>query len=151
MGISSGVSSQAKPNIRPWSPAPPVSTPMAISSDCFLMAQMTPQVSESKPYLARVVANVLDDFARQISEIDIGLGGDFAGDDHQPSCNECFAGNAAHRVVCHNGVENGVGNLIGNFVGMALGDGLRGKQELLISMRQNSILPRNESNCGGRI
>ena len=29
-GISVGVSSQAKPNISPWSPAPPVSTPCAM-------------------------------------------------------------------------------------------------------------------------
>src|SRR6266436_6425076 len=33
MGISSSVSSQAKPNMSPWSPAPPVSTPMAMSGD----------------------------------------------------------------------------------------------------------------------
>ena len=32
-GISSSVSVQAKPNISPWSPAPPVSTPMAMSGD----------------------------------------------------------------------------------------------------------------------
>ena len=30
-GINSSVSSQAKPNINPWSPAPPVPTPMSIS------------------------------------------------------------------------------------------------------------------------
>jgi len=47
IGINSGVSSQAKPNIRPWSPAPPVSTPMAISGDWRLMVHMTAQVSES--------------------------------------------------------------------------------------------------------
>ena len=48
-GISSGVSLQAYPNIMPWSPAPPVSTPMAISPDCLLMLEMTAQVLESKP------------------------------------------------------------------------------------------------------
>ena len=32
-GISSSVSLHAKPNMRPWSPAPPVSTPMAMSGD----------------------------------------------------------------------------------------------------------------------
>ncbi len=48
-GISSGVSSQANPNIIPWSPAPPVSTPRAISGDCLSMDTMTPQVSASNP------------------------------------------------------------------------------------------------------
>ena len=45
MGMSSGVSSQAYPNIRPWSPAPPVSTPMAMSGDCEWTEVITPQVS----------------------------------------------------------------------------------------------------------
>ncbi len=49
IGISSGVSLQAKPNIIPWSPAPPVSTPMAMSPDCLLMLEITAQVLESKP------------------------------------------------------------------------------------------------------
>ena len=63
-GMSSGVSSQAKPIIMPWSPAPvsssglPASpwrasqerfTPAAMSRDCSLMAVTTPQVSQSKP------------------------------------------------------------------------------------------------------
>jgi hypothetical protein len=47
IGISSGVSSQAKPNIKPWSPAPPVSTPMAMSGDWRLTVHMTAQVSPS--------------------------------------------------------------------------------------------------------
>ena len=54
IGISSGVSVQAYPNIRPWSPAPSASTPMAMSPDCSSMAVITAQVSESKPNLARV-------------------------------------------------------------------------------------------------
>jgi hypothetical protein len=36
----------------PWSPAPPVSTPMAMSPDCLLMDEITAQVFESKPYTA---------------------------------------------------------------------------------------------------
>jgi len=44
MGINSSVSLQAKPNMMPWSPAPPVSTPMAMSGDCLSMVVMTPQV-----------------------------------------------------------------------------------------------------------
>ena len=49
IGISSGVSRQAKPNISPWSPAPPLSTPIAMSGDWSSIAVMTAQVWLSKP------------------------------------------------------------------------------------------------------
>ena len=48
-GMSSGVSSHAKPNISPWSPAPPVSTPMAMSGDWDWIRLCTPQVWQSNP------------------------------------------------------------------------------------------------------
>ncbi len=65
-GISSGVSSQAYPNIRPWSPAPclsssssspstrfsyAVSTPCAMSGDWAPIETETPQEAPSKPFL----------------------------------------------------------------------------------------------------
>ena len=57
-GMSSGVSLHAYPNMRPWSPAPslsvPWSTPWAMFGDCLWTETITPQVSQSKPYLARV-------------------------------------------------------------------------------------------------
>ena len=64
MGMYSGVSSQAKPNIMPWSPAPmsfspterPSSaalTPCAMSGLWPCSAVSTAQVLPSKPYLAR--------------------------------------------------------------------------------------------------
>jgi hypothetical protein len=43
-GIRSSVSSVAYPNIMPWSPAPPVSTPMAMSGDWRPMVLITAQV-----------------------------------------------------------------------------------------------------------
>ena len=53
-GIRVSVSSQAKPNIMPWSPAPCSSglvrdTPWAMSTDCLSTEEMTAQVSQSKP------------------------------------------------------------------------------------------------------
>ena len=63
-GMSSGVSSQAKPNIRPWSPAPwrssgsalpsarsskASSTPWAMSGDCLPIDTEMPHDSPSKP------------------------------------------------------------------------------------------------------
>ena len=53
-GISSGVSEQAYPNMSPWSPAPPGSTPRAMSGDCPCSDETTAHVSASNPYLARV-------------------------------------------------------------------------------------------------
>ena len=54
IGMYSGVSFDAYPNIIPWSPAPPVSTPRAISGDCEWIAEMTEQDSASKRYSAFV-------------------------------------------------------------------------------------------------
>jgi hypothetical protein len=49
IGISASVSSVAYPNIIPWSPAPPVSTPIAMSGDCRSIVESTAQVWLSKP------------------------------------------------------------------------------------------------------
>ena len=55
-GINSGVSSDAKPNIRPWSPAPcslnrpsPAVTPIEMSGDCLSSETSTAQVPLSNP------------------------------------------------------------------------------------------------------
>ena len=65
--MNSGVSSQAKPNIIPWSPAPTASTssfivpslcsrasstPIAMSALCSSIALITAHVSQSNPYFA---------------------------------------------------------------------------------------------------
>ena len=69
-----------------------------------------------------VVADGGDDAADQGLEIDIGLGGDFAGDDHEAGGGQGFGGHAAVGVLLEAGVEDGVGDLVGNLVGMTLGD-----------------------------
>ena len=53
-GMREGVSSVAYPNIIPWSPAPPVSTPRAMSADCRSIVVITAQVWASKPKFASV-------------------------------------------------------------------------------------------------
>jgi len=60
----------------------------------------------------------------QSLKIDIGLGGDFAGDDDQSGGGQSLAGNAAGGIFDQAGVKDGIGNLIGNFIGMALSDRL---------------------------
>ncbi len=48
-GMSSSVSSEAYPNIIPWSPAPPLSTPMAMSGDWLSSEVTTAHVMASMP------------------------------------------------------------------------------------------------------
>ena len=68
------------------------------------------------------VADVLDDLADDLLEIDVAVGGDLAGNDGQPRRHERFARDAGDRILREDGIENAVGNLIGDFVGMTFGD-----------------------------
>ncbi len=65
----------------------------------------------------------------RICLINVGLGGDFAGDDDQAGGQKRLGGDAAVRVLLDAGVENSVGDLVRHLVRMAFGDALRGKQE----------------------
>ena len=69
-----------------------------------------------------------DGAADQRLEIDVSLGGDFAGDDDQAGGGQRFAGHAAVGVLGQAGIEDGVGNLVGDLVGMAFGHGFGRKQ-----------------------
>ena len=73
--------------------------------------------------LGVVVANALDGVARHLDVIDMGVGGDFTGQNHQTCVGQRFSGHAAAGVLFKNGIQNGVGNLIGNLVGVAFGHG----------------------------
>ena len=74
------------------------------------------------------VADILDGVAGDFLEIDVRLGGDFAGNHDEARVHERFAGHAALRVLCEAGVEDGIGNLVGHLVRMALGHGFRSKK-----------------------
>ena len=65
-----------------------------------------------------VKADLFDHFAGEIRYFDIGLGGDFTGDNAKPGRNHNFASHTAHRVVFQYGVEHRIRNLICHFVGM---------------------------------
>ena len=131
VGISSGVSSVAKPNIMPWSPAPPVSTPCAMSGDCELMVGDDAAGVAVEALERVVVADFADGVADELLHVDVGLGGDFAGNDDEAGAGEGLAGDAAVGVFREAGVEDGVGNLVGDLVGVAFGDGLGGEEETI--------------------
>ena len=60
--------------------------------------------------------------------VEIGAGGDFAGDDGEVGGDEGFAGDAALVVGFEAVVENGVADLVGHLVGMAHRDGFTGEK-----------------------
>ena len=66
-----------------------------------------------------VVANAVDYAACHCRQVDVGLGGDFAGDYHLTGGDEGFACHFRLRVESEKVVEDSVGNLVGHFVGMA--------------------------------
>ena len=86
-----------------------------------------------------VVADGGNHAAHQGLEIDVGLGGDFAGDDHQAGGRQRLGGNAAVGVLLQAGIENSVGDLVGNLVGMAFGHGFRGKQKTVAQVKAPPI------------
>src|SRR5439155_14315208 len=78
--------------------------------------------------LAAVVTDLVDRRADDLLEIDVGAGGDLAGDYRQPGGDERLAGDAADRILRENRIENGIGNLIGDLVGMTFGDRFGGEE-----------------------
>src|ERR1700691_4706006 len=65
-----------------------------------------------------VIADRLDYSTDQVLEVDVGFGGDFAGDYDQAGAGQGLAGDAAAGIFTQACVQNGIGNLVGDFVGM---------------------------------
>src|SRR5207247_8879030 len=76
------------------------------------------------------VADLADPLAHERRDVDVDLGRDLAGDDHESCRDQRLAGDAAGGVVGEDGVEDGVGDLVGDLVRMALCDGVGGETEL---------------------
>jgi len=76
-----------------------------------------------------VVADALDGIARDLDVIDVGMGGDFAGQHYQAGIHQRFGGHAGGFVLSQDGIEDRIGNLVGNLVGMPFGYRFRSKQE----------------------
>src|SRR5581483_110822 len=68
--------------------------------------------------------DLADALAHEPRYVDVRLGRDLAGDDHEAGRDQRLARDAAHRVVPEDGVEDGVRDLVGDLVRMALGDRL---------------------------
>ena len=85
-----------------------------------------------EPVAVARVADLADRLARDLRDVDVRVGRDLAGDHHQAGVHERLARHAAVGILGHHGVEHAVGDLVGHLVGMALGDRLRGEQELVV-------------------
>ena len=83
------------------------------------------------------VADVVDDLARELRNVDVGGGGDLARHDADPGGDQHFAGYAAGGVLRQDRVENRIGDLVRHLVGMTLGDGFG--RENVANIGQNEL------------
>ena len=81
-----------------------------------------------KAVLCAGVADIGDDLADDLLEIDVAAGGDLAHDVHQTRGSTGLASHAGVGVVGQDLVQNGIGDLVADLVGMSFGDGLGSKQ-----------------------
>ena len=77
------------------------------------------------------VADALHRLAHEVGNVDVGLGGDLAGDDRHARGDQGLAGHPARRIPRQDGVEHRVGDLVGHLVGMAFGDRFGGEDVTL--------------------
>jgi hypothetical protein len=90
------------------------------------------------------VADAADRLARDVLDVDVRGRRDLARHDDEPRVHERLARDAAVRVVAHHGVQDAVGDLVGDLVGMALGDGLR-REQVLVVVEVTHGISRNSS------
>lgn len=76
------------------------------------------------------IADLADGAADEGVVIQLGAGGDLAGDDHEVGFDEGLAGDPAHRVLGQTGVEDGIRNGVANLVRMAFADGFGGENKM---------------------
>src|SRR5690606_28062577 len=74
-----------------------------------------------------VVADVEDDLAHHVFQVNIRGSGDFTGDDGHAGFHQGFYRNTGVGIILDDRIQHGVGNLIRHFVRMAFRNGFRGK------------------------
>ena len=105
-GISSAVSLTARPNIMPWSPAPWGLSPLAPCVDAdgdvrglLLEGDQDAGGVAVEAVLGLGVADLVDGLADDVADLDVALGGDFAGDHGQAARQQGLDGDAAAGVL----------------------------------------------------
>ena len=75
------------------------------------------------------VADLADGVADDFLEVDLGLGGEFAGDDDVVALDQGLAGDAGEPVLREAGVEDGIRDAVSDLVRVALADGFGREDE----------------------
>ena len=83
--------------------------------------------------LGVVVADALDDVARDLDVVHVRVGRDLAGQHHQAGVGQRLGGDAADRVLLEDRIQDRVADLVGHLVGMALADRFAGEQEVVVA------------------
>ena len=105
----------------PWSPAPPVSTPCAMSGDWRLIVEMTRAGVRVEALQRVVVPDLANRLAHHGLEINISLGRNLTRDHHQAGAGQRLARHAAGRVLRQAGIQDRVRDLVGNLVRVPFG------------------------------
>ena len=98
-----------------------------MSADCCVSSRFTNTAIGVKHVIVVDVADLADALARDLFDVELGLGGDLAADDDDVRLDVGFARDAAELVLREAGVEDRVGNRVGDLVGMAFADRFRRK------------------------
>ena len=116
----------------PWSPAPPVSTPIAMSGDCrsIVLINRARLAVESERRVG--VPDARDRGAHDVRHGHVRRRRDLAGNAGETRRHQGLAGDPRFGIVGENGVEDGVGDGIRDLVGMAFGDGFRRKEMAIV-------------------
>ncbi len=100
-----------------------------------------------EPVLRVGVADLADGFANQLLDVDVGVGGDLAGDEAEASGDERFARHAAGRILGEDRVQDAVRDLIGDLVRMSFRHRL-GREQVAAFTTHVSPSGRYRPSCG---
>ncbi len=101
--------------------------------------------------LRAVVADVDDDVAYQLLQVDPGAGGDFAGDDGHAGLDQGLAGHAGVLVLGDDSVQHGIGNLVGDLVRVPFGHGFGGENRVFAHLTVSCYRWVRRSSAAGRV
>ena len=103
------------------------SKPLKIVSALIVFVFLIPYTASVYNGLSRLFADVTDDVARDLRDVDIAARGDLAHDVDKAGGDGRLAGHAAVGVFFKDRVEHRIGDLVADLVGMPLGDGFGGE------------------------
>ena len=80
--------------------------------------QHTARVSV-EAFFARIVADLIDNFADEFIVVEDRVGGDLTEQHHIAGLDGCLTGDARARVLLKTGIQHGIGDLIADLIGVS--------------------------------